>query len=534
MLSENKLIIGNKEIPNLEKYNLILGNFQEQDLTSLENKSLIKLFDNLDSISISLFIESLDNNSGQFKDLKQVNKVLTLLNRNMKNIKKNSKLISDYNDFLTNFNNSFKLLLLNHRKERLVESLKIAEKYKKSSEELAIKDLIEKLRSSINLNSAKLKYLEKDYLERKNQLEKLKHQIELQNDQINKLNTQKKQCFRYINYITRDMEADIEKPEALGLDQIEINNDLSNAEKIRTLQIKAREIQYDSNKIKENVKHDKKNLESIRPQFELLENDYLQLKLQITQDQQKISEKQSEIKKFMDNDELVDKNTQIIPLKSSEEIEYEITKIDSLIYEISDKENLINNFSNERLILLDKRVSKLLRSAQKFKSTLEEDSEETLKIELIFQEFYKIESLLNDLESYFNLILGEIDLNVSLTLSVSDNNDQFLIEPKIQRSTKKNLNFDELTTPEKVYFIISFCIVIQLIRGTKEIIFTNLFLPEKFNKKGSIFRTIKKLLNLVQNNKSLEEISLIFIIKNLEPKKLIPELNLIRIDERER
>lgn len=535
MISNNKLIIGNKEIHNLDKFNLILGNFQKEDLTFLENKALIKIFDNLDSIPMTLFIESLDNESDQFKNLNQINNVLILLNLQIKNIKQNSKILSNYNDFIYYLLNSFEFLLFNHKKNRAIKALKISNQYKISSEKLAIRDLIEKLRRSLKLNNNRLKYLEKDYLERKNQVEKIEKQIQIQNNRIKDQDDQKKQCFRYINYITQDIGGTLEEPGALGLEKIELSEELSNAEKIRALQIKARELQYDINKIKENINHDKQILETIRPQFELLENDYLKLKNQITQDQRKISDKQSELKQLVQTDELEDLGSQMIPLKSSEEIENEIRKLDSEIYEIADSDHLIDDFSPKRISLLLKKARNLLEAVQKLGSELnKEDSDNKSKIEIAFKAYHKIGDLLNEIELKLNLILERIDLNVSLKLSVSENYKEFLIEPKFQRIKEKNLQFNDLTTPEKIYVIMSFIIILQLIKGSKEIIFTNIFLPERFNKKGSIFRTIKKLIDLVQNNRSFNDVSMIFIIQGLEPKKIIPNLNVIRINETEK
>ncbi|MEJ2279646.1 MAG: hypothetical protein P8Y70_18175, partial [Candidatus Lokiarchaeota archaeon] len=114
-------------------------------------------------------------------------------------IEQNFKLISEYNDLIVDIINIFKLLILELKKNKAINLLKISEQYKKSSEKLAIKDLIEKLQNSIKKNQNRLKYLEKDYIEKKNQFEKIQEKIQTKNEQIKNLDNQKirgTKCFR--------------------------------------------------------------------------------------------------------------------------------------------------------------------------------------------------------------------------------------------------------------------------------------------------------------------------------------------------
>ena len=528
MHSKNKIFIGDREISNLEKYNLILGNFQKEDLPNLENDSLFKILEDLECIPIALFIDSLHKKSGEFNDLEKINELSSILRRKLEIIEQNSKIISNYNDLISEIINVFKLIILDYKKNKAMDALKISEQYRKSSDKFAITDLIEKLQNSIKNNKNRLKYLEKDYLEKKNQIEKIHKIIQAKEEQIKSLNNQKKQCFRYINYITRDMEADLEEPSALGFDQIEISQDLSNAEKIRALQIKAQEIQYDANKIKSNIKQDKLDLELFRPQFESIEHDYLKLKNQITQDQEKIFEKQAELKKLVIDNELDSITSNVIPLRSYGEIKKEIQELESQIENISHSRISAANFFTENLSVFIEKVNDRLNLVKKLKSDLKID--DVSRVELVFKAYHKTEQLLNDFEIKFNSLIKEIDLNVSLNLSLSEKSDEFFIEPEFQRSKEKDLKFNDLTTPEKVYIIICFILVMQLIKNLNQIIISNIFLPEKFNKRGSIFRTIKKLLPLVQDDQSFREISLTFVIKNFEPKKKIQNLNVIKLN----
>ena len=61
------------------------------------------------------------------------------------------------------------------------------------------------------------------------------------------------------------------------------------------------------------------------------------------------------------------------------------------------------------------------------------------------------------------------------------------------------------------------------------IIFSNLFIPSIYNKAGSIFRTIRKILPLFENEEDLSPFNLIFILSNLEMKKEIKNLKMITI-----
>ena len=68
---------------------------------------------------------------------------------------------------------------------------------------------------------------------------------------------------------------------------------------------------------------------------------------------------------------------------------------------------------------------------------------------------------------------------------------------------------------------------------TKEenLLFSNVSIPSKYNKAGSIFRTIRKIIPIFENEKTLSKFSLTFIISNLEMKKEIKNLKNINLEE---
>ena len=94
---------------------------------------------------------------------------------------------------------------------------------------------------------------------------------------------------------------------------------------------------------------------------------------------------------------------------------------------------------------------------------------------------------------------------------------------------KTTLSFNELTTPEKVFFVIVFYISIKIMLNFKNIIFSNILLPTTYNKRGSIFRTIRKILPVFEKENNLKNVNLIFILSNLIMKEQIKNLNVITI-----
>ena len=113
---------------------------------------------------------------------------------------------------------------------------------------------------------------------------------------------------------------------------------------------------------------------------------------------------------------------------------------------------------------------------------------------------------------------------------ISRDNENLVFRLKFfQIRRKKILSFDELTTPEKVFFIIIFSISINILLNVRNVIFSNVFLPTIYNKQGSIFRTIRKIIPVFQKENDLKNINLIVILSNLVMKEQIKNLNVITI-----
>jgi hypothetical protein len=72
---------------------------------------------------------------------------------------------------------------------------------------------------------------------------------------------------------------------------------------------------------------------------------------------------------------------------------------------------------------------------------------------------------------------------------------------------------------------------IKMLQKSKTILFSNIFIPESYNKRGSIFRTIRKLVQIFERNSSFSDYTFVFIISNLELKKQMENIKIIKIKE---
>jgi hypothetical protein len=127
--------------------------------------------------------------------------------------------------------------------------------------------------------------------------------------------------------------------------------------------------------------------------------------------------------------------------------------------------------------------------------------------------------------------LLQINLESKFQITISEDLNNFFIKTSFLRSNKENVIFKELTTPEKIYFVMIFYISIKVLMQAKNIVFSNLFVPNEFNKRGSIYRTITKILPIFEQEGSLKNFNLIFLISNLEMKKKIENIKIINIEE---
>jgi len=419
-----------------------------------------------------------------------------------------------------------------HEKESLLRELKLSTQYKKSSDITAGKNLLKKLNESLTLNMKKLKLFEEDYFQRKNQINQIKKTLDEYTTIIQKLIDQKKQCFNQINRITIEMTGGKQDSKNdININIIDSTSNLSSAEKIRAFQKKAKEIQSEIDILKSKKSQTQLKLEELTPLFEILEEDHQSLLEIINTDNKRIEELQTELKNRIKDD----KSTEILDidlndvksLRSSEEIKINIENVDIELNKIILPEHSFNLQNPYDLSLIIKKLTELYEKLHNDSQFVINENQN--EISECFKQFNKLENSLSNIESIMNKFLQEINIISQLRIILSDDQKSFLIRLRFIRRDKAQVKFEELTTPEKVFFIITFYISIKLYINKPIIIFSNVSILNQYNKAGSIYRTIRKILPLFEKDDSLSKFNLIFVIANLELKKKIKNLNIITI-----
>ncbi len=414
------------------------------------------------------------------------------------------------------------------------KELELSKTYEKRNNVSATRDLIDYLEESIRLNKKKLDYFEEDYLKRKNEIDLINKLISDYNKEIEELNEKKKSYFGEINNITRRME-DLPDKKSNKKNIIENDTqDLSNSEKIKLLQTKAREAQYQINLFKTKSNEQKNKIENITPQFKIYEKDHKNIIDLILKDENRIKELKIKLgNEIKDSETDLDMNHQNIEyknLKSKKEIEEKLTQIERELAQIDIPTDFFSLQNPQDLSKILKKIKEIKEKVNNKHDPIQIEANEKELTEIIHS-FENLENLVNDLEQIVNKFLKEINLKSQILITIDKNRKNFFIELIFSRNEKEQINFEDLTTPEKIYFVISFYVSIEIVKKSDFIIFSNLYLPNRFNKRGSIERTLKKMLPLFNNEEKLLDKKLIFIISNLEIQPNIKNLKVIKIKE---
>jgi chromosome segregation ATPase len=462
--------------------------------------------------------------------------LIDLINEFHEIMEKNIDIISQYNEIIELIILRVKIIFLLKQKEELLKELEITEEYQKSSDIAALSDLLEKIYESINDNKKKLKYLEEDYFQRKNQIDQLSSTIKNFKQEIQNLTKKKKDCFSQINRITREMSGDPIKEKDEVSSTPEIDDKLTNAQKIKALQTNAKEIQGNINKLNKKVEQTSLKFKEINPVYEIYKNDYENLKITIESDKKKVRDLELELKtKILKNEENIMHDVEDVYLKyvrSIEEVRDAIKKNKDEIEMISVPDD-ISDLQNPN------DLSELIRKLMNFKDNLLKNqkkikiSKKKEDINQIFGSFQNLENIINDLEVLINKLLAPVNLKAKFRILLSKDNKKFFIQTRFTRNNKEEMQFEELTTPEKIFFIVVYYIALEIQFENPNIIFSNLFIPSIYNKAGSIFRTIRKIIPLFDTDEFLSKFNLIFILSNLDMKKELKNVKIITIPQNE-
>ncbi len=533
-MNHTTLKIGTQEIVIDSRFTLIQGTFKKDFLEGEQLKNFLKIIENMEYFPVELITEIFKGDTTEYEGLHKALGVLKYIT-NFKNIVDSS--FKEFSNFCKNvdiFSQLTNHIHLLNKKENLKKEMEIAMLSNESSQLLAIKDLISKLMNSIKKNKKKLRYFEEDFQNTKNKVIDLENKIEILTNKTNELTQLKKDCFNQINKITRNMEGDLDKAKLDSIKKLGIDLNLTNSEKIRALQKKAKDAQFEVNQLNSTLDEAKDEYDKIKPEYESYMKDYQIIVQEISEDELKLDELKKEFEKklinikdydFQDVDQKEIQSVRPIRAikieynKISEEIKNSAIPEDIYNTETPmDLDTLLNDFKKIDVIITNNMKKYLI------------PSDET-KLVGIMEALRRLNDLLNKLELIFNSFLIILNIETQFNLATRKNDEKLYLKISFYRKNKELVSWKDFTTPEKIFSVIGIFISLKMLLKYKFIIFSNLFLPTKYNKRGSIFRTINKILPLFENNKSLRDLNLIFVISNLEMKNDIESLKVITIKE---
>ena len=530
--SNTEIEIGDNKISIDDRYTLIQGKFKLNQILEYYNIDYLKIQENLDLIPLENFIRVISNEPNNSFNLIDFTPILEILSDYNRVVENNLELYVKFKKNIEIMDSIFQLISISARKKILHKELELSKIRKSSSEILADADLMKSLAESVKKNKVKLSYLKEDYFQRKNQIEDIQKSLSTYETLIQEQSQIKKDCFNQINKITRQMEGSKTNYSEDSFTRLGIDINLTNSEKIRALQKKAKNTQYEIKNIKLKSKQSKTEFEELLPNYEIFKNDYEEILEIIKNDQKRLELAQENYeKKLRERKEFQFGESKVslsLPLRPSLEIEQEILKIESELDNLSipnnlDEKNGPSNLST--LIEMFKEIDAILRDGdEKMKISVNEN-----EIEEFFEHFRIFENFIKNVEKIMNNFLKEIHLRVQFNLVTNQMNTVFFVKTNFTRNYKIRANFTNLTTPEKIFFIISFFISVKILFNSKNIIFSNLFILPAYNKGGSIYRTIRKILPLFETEENLTNVRITLLMSNLKLNKDIEKMKIIKL-----
>jgi DNA repair exonuclease SbcCD ATPase subunit len=464
---------------------------------------------------------------------KSVN-LLDFLNQFHKIVSNNIIIISQFKDILQNLISIFRYNNLLSEKEYLLKEMKLSTNYRKSSDIKALNDLLKKLNDSISKNKRHLEFLQEDYLKHKMQIDNIQKKLESFEEERQELIKKKKTCFSEINKITREMSTEIQNSKIIVRNNKNSKNNSTNAEKIKKLQKEAKEIQFKIKNIKSEETQIKLNLDELSPIFDVYKNDYFNLKELIKNEEKRVKDLQFELKELIKSEENSTVEnfdlTEFESIRTTQEIKENIEKVESELKKLSLSEEYYDRQNPLDFSQIIKHLTEFRQKMEKSDLKINSSAEEKEIYDSIDQ-FRELENSLNNIENFTNKFLSEINLKSHFRIIIPEDKSNFFINIKFIRKGKDQINFEELTTPEKVFFIIILYISVKFLNNKNNIIFSNISILSQYNKAGSIYRTIKKILPILESEKNLRRLSIIFIFSNLELKNEIENLKTINIKQ---
>lgn len=530
-----ELKIGNNKIPIKDRFTLIMGKFKTDSLKQYQKDNIYNKISNFTSLPIENFAELYENQAKKYRDLYKSKNILTFLKDYSKIADLNSNLILQFTTLIQSLISSIKYKDILHKKEILLNELELSKIRDESSVISAKTDLLNKLNESINHNKKKLKFREEDFLFLKIKRDQYVNNINNYKLKIQDLTNKKKESFTQINKITREMSNPLQDQKEHNKDlKSDEYKDLTKSERIKALQTQAKEIQHEINQINSKINETQLKLDGITPNYNILKRDYQTLFDSLKNDEERLETIQIELEEKVKEkhfDSLIEFDFKDLnSIKQSYEIESEIQEIESGMDNILEFSEFLDKENPEKMSkILDKLndIEKELISKKDSYWIPYRNKEITESIE----NYRKLETIMNYLEVQINKFLIKVNLKINYQILVSNDLEDLFINTEFIRLNKESLVFEELTTPEKIFYVISLYISFKIQVDSKFIIFSNLFMPKTFNKRGSIFRAIQRILSVIEEDKSLNKYIFIFIISNLEMKKPINNLKIIKVEK---
>ncbi len=476
---------------------------------------------------MSKFIQLINNS---YNEIEKVNHLLTFLESFKTISSKNIIILNHFKNALDSLNSTLKFISLKNKLKSLKRELTFSEIKYKSSKISANRNLIKKLKQSIAKNKKELDSIKQDYFNIRNQRNEILKAINNYQGKVDELNQEKKLKFNEINEIIRTTET----PPLNNKKEFLLGLDLSNDEKMKKLKQEAKSINNDIKDFKSKIADKKGKLSDIEPKFQIYEQQYTSSKNTIEKNETQINEIQAEMENLIQPKEEIEFNNSNVKefdmIRSPEILEDEIDKIKMQLEKEKKSNQLLNKNIISCLNSIDKNLSQILSQINENEGNLTFSIEQEILSSTIKQ-FRRFESLLTKIEQIMNYLLREINLNLDLKIAITEESNEFFLHPIFSRNKEQNLKFDELTTPEKIFYVVVFYIALMIILNNTLILFSNLFLHQDYNKRGSLFRTLKKMIPAIKSNSKLKDFKFIFVISNLEMKKKIDNINIITFEK---
>jgi len=502
----DRINIADNEIDIKNQFTLILGKFKKEQIKQFQEYDTHDIIEEFNVLSFEKILTIFKDGTNDVNFLRFVDILDPFLNKTEFLI----QLIEDYCDLTQFFNQSLQLSIILNENENLEKLLEIRMKIDKKPN---LKDTIDEINNLNNMIIEKnqtLNYLDEDFTKQKMKRDRFSTSINSLQTELKNLSLQKEKEFKKINTITGENEA-----------SREMDNELTDSQRILKLQQQVRDYNYEMKKINENLEEESAEFREFKLNFSIIEDDFKLLESTIDDYYNKLDKLKKKLAEAIDT-ELDELETSDL-LKSHNQI-IKCIEDNNLKIKNIQKHKFFDKNQSDTLSPIYEELTNIKSNLTKNKFNFTKDD-----IEKSVDFYQSIKSKIIKLEEIINKFLMQIYLKYSLEITIKDNKNLFIKQKFFQIRKKTTLNFNELTTPEKIFFLIVLDISLRILFN-KNIIYSNIFLPAIYNKHGSIIRTLRKIIPVFERETELQKLNLIFILSNVAMKETIKNLEVININ----